>query len=375
MIIKKQSILNNDYSISVPTIDISYLKEINNFFNGTDILNNLFDKATALSIIINEINHSDVFLNLINNIEIYYEGIDSSKIEGINLNSNNPTLNKHKIECYIKATKEIYEQNKPINIETLEWFHLNIEPDKIQGIRTNTPQYIANHKAPEGKHLTNALNNFFQIYLGNDGFDDINLFVRWAYQHILFEVIHPFDDGNGRTGRMLNLMFFKNQHSDIFDNILLETSTSIFDNLDQYYQVLSDCRVYIRNEVYDTDIKKSLTKDISACNFLLNRLLEKLNYTISYMKRYSNNIDTIIKIFDEDKFLKKYKNDLLNFFSTHIRFTRIDLKNHLDIAEATTSKLMNLLEQSHLIEDDNSINKIKNTCYKVFTPFNNIKDE
>ena len=375
MIIKKQSLLNNEFSISIPYIDVNYLKQINEYFLNTNILEELFNKATTLSIAINNLKRSDFFFKIINNIEIYYEGINSSKIEDICLTTSASSLqNKTKIKGYIDGVEEIYQQEEVIDIKTIEAFHHRIEPNKEYGIRKNLPQYINGFKAPEGKALADALNNFFDIYLAKDGFDDINIFVRWAYQHLLFETIHPFDDGNGRTGRMLNLMFFKNQHNDIFDNLLLETSSLIFEHLEQYYKVLDESHIYIRNEPYSSDITKSISKDIAFIKYMLDRLNDKLSYTLAYVDTYNNNINQVISDLNKDPFLKKYMDQLLAFFSTHIYFTRKELKDSLMIAEATSSKIMEALEKNGFIKDSSKYNNYKNSSYKVFVAFENIKE-
>lgn len=65
---------------------------------------------------------------------------------------------------------------------------------------------------PEGEtHLRNQLANWERFcHAGPDDaamMGDIDPLVRMAVLHYQFEAIHPFTDGNGRTGRILNLLF------------------------------------------------------------------------------------------------------------------------------------------------------------------------
>mgnify|MGYP001817497983 FL=1 len=67
---------------------------------------------------------------------------------------------------------------------------------------------------------------------------DIDPLVRMAVQHYQFEAIHPFADGNGRTGRVLNIVFLVEQG--LLDSPILYLSRFIISNKAAYYLLLKD---------------------------------------------------------------------------------------------------------------------------------------
>jgi Fic family protein len=67
---------------------------------------------------------------------------------------------------------------------------------------------------------------------------DIDPLVRMAVQHYQFEAIHPFADGNGRTGRILNIVFLVEQG--LLDSPILYLSRFIISNKAAYYLLLKD---------------------------------------------------------------------------------------------------------------------------------------
>ncbi len=67
-----------------------------------------------------------------------------------------------------------------------------------------------------------------------------------SFSIFIFWNRHLFDDGNERTRRMLNLLFFKNQTNDIFANILLEISPDIFASVSVYQDLLGKSRITIK---------------------------------------------------------------------------------------------------------------------------------
>jgi len=63
---------------------------------------------------------------------------------------------------------------------------------------------------------------------------------KMAVLHYQFEIIHPFYDGNGRTGRILNILYlFLKKH---LDTPILYLSTYIIKNKKQYYELLQEVR-------------------------------------------------------------------------------------------------------------------------------------
>lgn len=67
---------------------------------------------------------------------------------------------------------------------------------------------------------------------------DIDPLIRMAVAHYQFEAIHPFTDGNGRTGRVLNLLILIEQG--LLDLPVLYLSRHIIRNKADYYRLLLD---------------------------------------------------------------------------------------------------------------------------------------
>lgn len=74
--------------------------------------------------------------------------------------------------------------------------------------------------------------------------DDLDPLVKMAIIHYQFEAIHPFEDGNGRTGRIINLLFLVEQG--LLDIPVLFLSRYIIANKAAYYEGLR--RVTEQNE-------------------------------------------------------------------------------------------------------------------------------
>ncbi len=83
------------------------------------------------------------------------------------------------------------------------------------------------------KLLLSLLDNWAEFMHAQTEIDPL---VRMAVQHYQFEAIHPFADGNGRTGRILNILFLV--QLGLLDSPILYLSRYIIRNKAAYYRLL-----------------------------------------------------------------------------------------------------------------------------------------
>lgn len=159
------------------------------------------------------------------------------------------------------------------------------------------------HIAPPSERLTGLINNLFD-YLKNDS---ASLLIKSCVFHYEFEFIHPFIDGNGRTGRLWQTLILK-EHSPVFE--FLPVETLIKEHQKEYYHALQL-----------SDKAGNSTKFIEFMLSLIDRSLENLLQT----QNISINKTTRIAAF-QDIIGSKY-------------FTRSDyLRHNKEISTSTASR-------------------------------------
>jgi Fic family protein len=89
---------------------------------------------------------------------------------------------------------------------------------------------------PQGETLLRDLLHNWESFLHNEV--DLDPLIRMAVGHYQFEAIHPFADGNGRTGRVLNSLFLI--HEDLLTLPILYLSRYIIQNKTDYYRLLQN---------------------------------------------------------------------------------------------------------------------------------------
>lgn len=86
-----------------------------------------------------------------------------------------------------------------------------------------------------GNILKDKLSNWFDIALKDKSVDPL---IKMAMLHYQFEAIHPFSDGNGRTGRILNVLYLCKEK--LIDLPVIYLSKFILDHKNDYYKFLRE---------------------------------------------------------------------------------------------------------------------------------------
>ena len=154
------------------------------------------------------------------------------------------------------------------------------------GIRSQTGTKIANdstsevvYTPPEGEKVIREKLANLEAFC-NDAEDDLDPLVKMAVLHYQFEAIHPFYDGNGRTGRILLILYLLFER--LLDQPILYLSRYIIERKADYYKLLqgvteeSDWQpwlLYLLEGVNTT--AQQTSEKILAISALLDEYLER----------------------------------------------------------------------------------------------------
>lgn len=106
----------------------------------------------------------------------------------------------------------------------------NVPGTVIKNISTGEVLYTP----PEGESIIRDKLKNLEDYIHKDNV--VDPLVKLAVVHYQFEAIHPFTDGNGRTGRILNILFLVMK--DLLDFPVLYLSKYIIEKKNDYYRLL-----------------------------------------------------------------------------------------------------------------------------------------
>lgn len=179
--------------------------------------------------------------------------------------------------------------------------------------------------------IEQLLNNFLD-YFHRDEPDDPDPLVRMAILHYQFESIHPFYDGNGRTGRILNLLYLV-LHG-LLDTPVLYLSRYIVRHKADYYAGLQAVR---EREAWEPWLQYML----HAVEETSHETLDKVRAIRELMQATKQRL--------RDELPKLYRQELLNNLFRH-PYTKIDfVERDLGVSRPTAMKYLGALESAGFV--------------------------
>jgi Fic family protein len=164
---------------------------------------------------------------------------------------------------------------------------------------TGPPGGTVVYTPPRGeKIIEEKLKNLIE-YINDDVQFDYDPLIKIAVAHYQFEAIHPFRDGNGRTGRILNTLVMIQK--ELLDEPILYLSAYIIENKNEYYDLLNKVTtlrswgewiLYILKAVEET--AAYTIKKINEIDRLFQQTTQLINKELPKMRK-----EIIEKIFEQ----------------------------------------------------------------------------
>ena len=169
-------------------------------------------------------------------------------------------------------------------------------------------------------------------YINDDSLHDIDPLIKMAMIHYQFESIHPFYDGNGRSGRIINILYLV--YKELLDLPILYLSGYIVKNKALYYELLQKVR------------------DKNAWEEWILYMLEGVSQTASNTIKIINEIKNLMantKNILQTKEPKIYSKDFVESLFIH-PYTKIDyIAERLRISRQTASKYLKICQELRIL--------------------------
>ena len=191
---------------------------------------------------------------------------------------------------------------------------------------------------PQDINEVNEKMSNLEAFINDQELSNLDPLIKMAIIHHQFESIHPFGDGNGRTGRIVNILYLV--ITDLLDLPILYLSRYITHHKGEYYHLIQA----IRDK--NTDNAKEWVEWIL---FILKGVEETAGNTIELVKGISHLMaeykNVLRPIFD-----KAYKHELINNLFFH-PYTKIEYMQHdMIVQRKTAAKYLDKIVETGLLE-------------------------
>jgi len=208
------------------------------------------------------------------------------------------------------------------------------------GIRTQSGTALRNEQTgeivympPQDYETIQKLMDNLEQYINNAELDEYDPLVKMAIIHYQFESIHPFYDGNGRTGRIINILYL------ILNNLLdlpvLYLSSYIIQTKSDYYRLLTTVRTENTWEEWVLYILEGVKQTAEESVKLIESITQLIKQTKDEFR---------------EKLPKLYSKDLLELLFKH-PYTKIGfLVEELGVSRKTAGLHLRAIEEAGILE-------------------------
>lgn len=289
--------------------------------------------------------------NILVNAVMVNEAKDSSEIENI-ITTHDELFNALAQTSYPNpAAKEVaanrnalwkgYEQVKQREMLTINMMidiQATIEPNKA-GIRKIPGTNLVNdatgevvYTPPSGEQLILELLSNLEKYINEDR-DTIDYLIKLAVIHYQFECIHPFSDGNGRTGRIINVLYLVLKG--LLDSPILYLSRYIIRTKAAYYRLLQEVTTTGRWEDWIL--------------YILEGVEQTSMETMELIKRINNTVEAISADIKQ-RLPKIYSKELVDLLFFELYTKRVYIEKGLGVSRITATSYLKSLEKEGFLK-------------------------
>ncbi len=250
------------------------------------------------------------------------------------------SLNAKEVQNYISALRKgfsLISKNKILTNNDIIAIQSELEKNRA-GFRKLPGTALKNASTGETVYtppqdysdIIDLMTNLEQ-FINNDSISDFDPLIKMAIIHYQFESIHPFYDGNGRTGRIINVLYLVMK--DLLNLPVLYLSRHIIMNKGNYYKLLQEIR--------ETDNWENWLL------FILDGIEQISKETIELIRKIRALIFEYKNLLREN--YKFYSQDLLNNLFKH-PYTKIEfIERDLGVSRITAAKYLNELVKDGLL--------------------------
>jgi Fic family protein len=287
---------------------------------------------------------------LINTLTLQ-EAKDSSEIENIVTTHDDLYKENIFIDSKNPASKEVfnYAQGLKLGFEIvkneqllLNKHILTIQKELLEnnaGFRTQGGTKLVNSQGqtvytpPQNATEVLDLMSNLEKFINDNDFSEIDPLIKMAIIHYQFESIHPFYDGNGRTGRIINILYLVLQG--LLDIPILYLSRYITQNKAEYYQVLQEVRT-------KNDWEHLILYFLKSIEVTAKQTIDLIININKLMQDYKTDIQAKLpKIYSQDLVNNLFRNPY-----TKIEFLELELK----VSYLTARKYLDILAENGFVE-------------------------